>query len=92
MLHTDPPSPPSSDEFHDALSIADMRREILFGSRHSRLVQDCLEAAEERDLPEEEMYVWLAYQALLRLEEFHRMCTCPRIARPASPDAIDGHF
>ncbi len=54
----------------DAESIDDMRRAIeLDGDRAGSLVSECLDAARARGLSEEETYVFLAYQALLRLEE-----------------------
>ena len=54
----------------DAESIADMRRAIEHdGARPGSLVSECLEAARAGGLSEEETYVFLAYQALLRLEE-----------------------
>jgi hypothetical protein len=57
----------------DAESIAFMRRAIeQDGARPGSLVADCLEAARARGLAPEETYVFLAYQALLRLEETHQ--------------------
>lgn len=54
----------------DAQSIADMRRAIEHdGARPGSLVGECLDAARAGGLTEEETYVFLAYQALLRLEE-----------------------
>src|SRR6266566_3512637 len=54
----------------DAGSIADMRRAIEHdGARPGSLVSECLEAARAGGLSEEETYVFLAYQALLWLEE-----------------------
>jgi hypothetical protein len=92
VLYMGLPRPASGDDANDALSIGDMRQEILSGARHSRVIRECLEAAEDRDLHDEEMYVWLAYQALIRLEELHKTCTCPRSTRPINFDAIDGHL
>jgi hypothetical protein len=86
------PKPASDHEANDAPCIADMRREILAGARQSRLVRECLEIAENFDLHEEEMYVWLAYQALTRLEELHRTCRCSGSGSSVNLDAIDGHF
>jgi len=84
--------PAVDHEAPDAPSIAKMRREILSGARNSRLIRECLEVAENLDLHDEEMYVWLAYQALTRLEELHQACTCSGSASPVTLDAIDGHF
>ena len=39
------------------------------GARPGSLIGECLEVAQARGLSEEETYVFLAYQALLRLEE-----------------------
>jgi hypothetical protein len=91
-LHLGLPEPASDPEIDDVPSIAHMRREILSGARQSRLIRECLEVAENFDLHEEEMYVWLAYQALIRLEEMHRTCKCSESGSPVNLDAIDGHF
>jgi hypothetical protein len=56
-----------------AEGVADMRRAIeQDGARDGSLVRECLEAARARGLSAEETYVFLAYQALLRLEEIHQ--------------------
>src|SRR2546430_5184882 len=53
-----------------AESIDIMRRAIEEdGARPGSLIGECLEVARARKLSEEETYVFLAYQALLRLEE-----------------------
>src|SRR5205814_7540784 len=53
-----------------AESIDIMRRAIEEdGARPGSLIGECLEVARARGLSEEETYVFLAYQALLRLEE-----------------------
>ena len=53
-----------------AESIDIMRRAIEEdGARPGSLIGECLEVARARGLSEEETYVLLAYQALLRLEE-----------------------
>ena len=47
-----------------------MRRAIeQDAARPGSLIGECLEVARARELSEEETYVFLAYQALLRLEE-----------------------
>jgi len=57
----------------DADSIAVMRRAIeQDGAREGSLIGECLDAARARGLSGEETYVFLAYQALLRLEETHQ--------------------
>ena len=57
---------------HDAESVAVMRRAIeQDGARGGSLIGECLDAARARGLSGEETYVFLAYQALLRLEETH---------------------
>jgi len=100
----DLPTSATPKEAKDALGIADMRRAIMCGVRDSELIRECLEVAERHDLEEEEMYVWLAYQALLRMEEFRRACTAPLAApldrRGAGSSGtgsvaivdVDGHF
>jgi hypothetical protein len=61
--------PASSEEPQGVPNIADMRRAIVCGSRASGLIQESLEVAARYDLDEEEMYVWLAFQALARLKQ-----------------------
>jgi hypothetical protein len=57
----------------DAESVAVMRRAIeQDGAREGSLIGECLDAARARGLSGEETYVFLAYQALLRLEETHQ--------------------
>jgi hypothetical protein len=57
----------------DPDSIAFMRRAIeQDGTRPGSLVAECLEAARARGLTPEQSYMFLAYQALLRLEETHQ--------------------
>ena len=94
-LHLGLPRSTPSEEPNEVLSIAEMRRAIVCGARHSRVIRECLEAAERHDFAEEEFYVWLAYQALVRLEELDQACTCSKAARvtefPTSLD-VDGHF
>ena len=56
----------------DPQSVAAMRRAIeQDGARQRSLVGECLEAARARGLSGEETYVFIAYQALLRLAETH---------------------
>lgn len=57
----------------DAEGVAVMRRAIeQDGAREGSLVAECLETARARGLSGEETYVFIAYQALLRLEEAHQ--------------------
>jgi hypothetical protein len=57
----------------DTQGVAAMRRAIeQDGARDGSLVGECLEAARARGLSGEETYVFLAYQALLRLAETHQ--------------------
>jgi hypothetical protein len=57
----------------DAEGIAAMRLAIeQDGAREGSLVAECLEAARARGLSVEDTYVFIAYQALLRLEEAHQ--------------------
>src|SRR5579862_4395665 len=59
------PEPP-----HDADGVAAMRRAIeQDGTREGTLTSDCLVAARASGLSGEETYLFLAYEALLRLEE-----------------------
>jgi hypothetical protein len=56
----------------DAESVTVMRRAIeQDGAREGSLIAECLNAARARRLSGEETYVFLAYQALLRLAETH---------------------
>jgi hypothetical protein len=71
-LHLGLPNPHSPEEVKEAENISGMRLAILRGARQSRLIRDCLEVAELRLLNREEIYVLLAYQALLKLEELHQ--------------------
>jgi hypothetical protein len=70
-----------------------MRRRIMEGARSSRLIRQCLEMADSRMLARDEVYVLLAREALLRLEELHRNYESLR-AHQAAKDlfAVDGHF
>ena len=56
----------------DTEGVAVMRRAIeQDGAREGSLVAECLESARARGLSGEETYVFIAYQALLRLQETH---------------------
>lgn len=57
---------------HDAESVAVMRWAIeQDAAREDTLAAECLAAARAAGLSTEDTYVFLAYQALLRLEEHH---------------------
>jgi hypothetical protein len=59
----------TSEELDAVPNIAAMRRAIVCATHDNGLIRQCLEVAERHDLEEEEMYVWLAYHALARMEE-----------------------
>jgi hypothetical protein len=89
------PRPESAEEVSDAESIAGMRRAILRGARNSSLIRQCLDVAQSRLLSREEIYVFLAYEALLRLEELHQAHEYLKEAQrlvPVSAAATDGHL
>jgi hypothetical protein len=71
-----------------------MRRAILRGAGTSSLIRQCLEMARSRLLSREEIYVLLAYEALLRLEELHQAHEYLKVAPLAPPtaSATDGHL
>jgi hypothetical protein len=79
--HVGLPKPESAEDIGDAESIAGMRRAILRSARSSSLIRQCLEVAQTRLLTREENYVFLAYRALLRLEELHQTCEYLKDAR-----------
>jgi hypothetical protein len=57
---------------NDAEGVTAMRLAIeQDGAREGSLVAECLEAARARGLSDEDTYVFIAYQALLRLQETH---------------------
>lgn len=79
----------SVEEPEQILNIAAMRRAIVWGALESDLIREGLEVAERHDLDEEEMYVWLAYHALVRLKKVEQTAGEPE---PALTFAVDGHF
>jgi hypothetical protein len=89
-LHLGLPKPESTEEIKDAETIAGMRRAILRGARESRLIRQCLEVAESRLLSREDIYVFLAYEALLKLEELHQ--TGPHVDPHPAAAGLDGHL
>lgn len=68
-LHRTLPGSASSEESDAIPNIAAMRQAIVCATHDSGLIRRCLQVAERHDLEEEEMYVWLAYHALSRIEE-----------------------
>jgi hypothetical protein len=57
---------------NDAEGVTAMRLAIeQDGAREGSLVAECFEAARARGLSDEDTYVFIAYQALLRLQETH---------------------
>ena len=88
------PQPGSLEESTDAESIDGMRRAILQGAHTSSLIRECFSRAQSRLLNREEIYVLLAYEALLRLEELHQIRESlkqERVQARAAADP-DGHF
>ncbi len=73
----------------DPDSVAAMRRAIEEdGAREGSLAGECLDAARARGLSGEQAYIFLAYQALLRLEETHqRHIYLSDLAPPVAPVA-----
>jgi len=88
--HVGLPRPDSPQEVSDAESIAGMRRAILRGARNSSLIRQCMDVAQSRLMSREEIYVFMAYEALLRLEEFHQACEPGPV--PLTGASIDGHI
>ena len=88
------PKPETPEEAHDSASVPGMRRAIETAARSSRLIRECLKVAETQRLGREEIYVLLAYRALVELEERHR--TLERLKNEVCEYAMstdpDGHF
>lgn len=78
----------------EELTVEAMRHTIMSGARESSLIRECLEVAEHLHISRNELFVYLAYHALVRLEDFRRAPESPR-ARSATeqrPADLDGHF
>jgi hypothetical protein len=92
--HLGLPKPQSTEELSDAESVAGMRRAILSGARDSSLIRQCLDVARSRLFSREEIYVFLAYEALRKLEELHQVHEDLKDARLVSRTsaAVDGHL
>jgi hypothetical protein len=86
--------PESREDTEDASTIAGMRRAIEKSARSSQLIAECLKEAEKDQLSREEIYVLLAYRALVELEDKHglleRLKT--RLVEYAITNDPDGHF
>ncbi len=67
------PGPESPEDAKDTETIPGMRRAIEQAARSSQLIQECLQVAERRRLGREEIYVLLAYRALVELEDKHQV-------------------
>jgi len=84
------PKPRSVEESIDVESIDGMRRAILRGA----LIRECFGRAQSRLLNREEIYVLLAYEALVKLEELDQIRESlkqERVQSWAGADP-DGHF
>jgi len=86
--------PGSVEDSIDVGSIDGMRRAILQGAHTSSLIRECFSRAQSRLLNREEIYVLLAYEALVRLEELRQVRESLKQERvQARPVADpDGHF
>lgn len=67
------PRPELPEDAKDTETIAGMRRAIEKAARSSQLVQECFQSAERWRLGREEIYVLLAYRALVELEDKHQV-------------------
>lgn len=88
------PRPESPEDAKDTATIPGMRRAIEKAARSSRLIQECLQAAERRQLGREEIYVLLAYRALVELEDKHQVLERlqTRLVEYTVNSDPDGHF
>ena len=83
----------SPEDAQDTETIAGMRRAIEKAARSSQLIQECFQFAERRHLGREEIYVLLAYRALVKLEDKHQMLEGlkTQLVECAISDDPDGH-
>ena len=88
------PRPESPEDTKDATTIPGMRRAIERSASSSQLIAECLKEAERRRLGREEIYVLLAYRALVELEDKHRLLERlkTRLVQFAISNDPDGHF
>ena len=84
----------SPEDAKDAETIPGMRRAIEKAARSSQLIQECFQLAERRQLAREEIYVLLAYRALLELEDTHQVLERlkTRLVEYAVNGDPDGHL
>ena len=83
----------SSEDAKDTETIPGMRRAIEQAARSSQVIQECFQMAERHQLGREEIYVLLAYRALVELE--HRHQVLERLKTQLIEYAVndpDGHF
>lgn len=88
------PRPEEPEEAQDATTIPGMRRAIEQAARSSRLIKECFEIARQRQLGREEIYVLLAYRALVELEDKNQVLESlkTRLVEYAISEDPDGHF
>lgn len=84
----------SPEDARDTETIPGMRRAIEKAARASRLIQECFQMAERRQLGREEIYVLLAYRALVELEDKHQVLERlqTRLVEYTVNSDPDGHF
>lgn len=87
------PRPESPEDTQDVGTIPGMRRAIERFAKSSQLIAEGLKEAERRRLGREEIYVLLAYRALVQLEDKHRLLERlnTRLVEYAISDDPDGH-
>jgi hypothetical protein len=76
-------------------TVSEMRSAIERGAFTSALVRQCWEEARSRRLGRDDTCVLLAYEALARLEEFHRQYEDLKATQDANRTLnfeFDGHF
>ena len=83
----------SPEDTADAATIPGMRRAIEKSASSSQVIAECLKEAQRRQLGREEIYVLLAYRALVELESTHRLLERlkTRLVEYAVNDDPDGH-
>lgn len=86
--------PESPEGGEDVTTIPGMRRAIEQAARSSRVIKECFEMARRHQLEREEIYVLLAYQALVELEDKNRVLESlkTRLLEYAISEDPDGHF
>ena len=86
--------PESPADTQDAGTIPGMRRAIEKSASSSQLIAECFKEAQRRRLGREEIYVLLAYRALVELEDKHRLLgrLKTRVIEYLIGHDPDGHF